>query len=47
MSNSLNQVIQMVLPLASDPHPRVRYAVCHCFGQLATDFEVSGDCGTR
>ncbi len=43
MNGSMGQVLQMVLALREDPHPRVRYAVCHCLGQLATDFEVGPD----
>jgi hypothetical protein len=29
---------QMVLPKITDPHPRVRYAVCNALGQMCTDF---------
>lgn len=39
MASQIPQVIDLIVPLGSDPHPRVRYAVCHSLGQLATDFE--------
>lgn len=40
MSSFVPQIVtELIVPLAQDPHPRVRYAVCHALGQLATDFE--------
>lgn len=39
LGHRLSQIVTMILPLGADPHPRVRYAVCHALGQLATDFE--------
>lgn len=40
MSSFVPQIVtSMIVPLAADPHPRVRYAVCHALGQLSTDFE--------
>lgn len=39
MEPLIAQIINdMVLPLINDPHPRVRYAVCNCLGQMCTDF---------
>uniref|UniRef100_A0A914HGN0 TOG domain-containing protein n=1 Tax=Globodera rostochiensis TaxID=31243 RepID=A0A914HGN0_GLORO len=32
-------VNNFVLPKLSDPHPRVRYAVCNAIGQMCTDFQ--------
>lgn len=32
------QLVDAIIAYATDPHPRVRYAVCHALGQLATDF---------
>ena len=37
--NHLDQIIQMVVSLFNDPHPRVRYAAIHCSAQLSTDFQ--------
>ncbi|KAI9218971.1 armadillo-type protein [Blastocladiella britannica] len=38
MAKELTNIVNLVLPFAMDPHPRVRYAFCNCIGQLATDF---------
>jgi vesicle coat complex subunit len=39
MESLISQIVnEMVLPLITDPHPRVRYAVCNCLGQMCTDF---------
>lgn len=38
MLNVLNQIVDAVLPMLQDPHPRVRYAACNAIGQLSTDF---------
>eukprot|EP01127_Copromyxa_protea_P013418 TRINITY_DN361_c0_g1_i1.p1 TRINITY_DN361_c0_g1~~TRINITY_DN361_c0_g1_i1.p1 ORF type:complete len:1095 (-),score=333.86 TRINITY_DN361_c0_g1_i1:67-3351(-) len=34
----LAQVVSLILPLFSDPHPRVRWAAANTAGQMATDF---------
>lgn len=34
----LSNVIGLVLPKFTDPHPRVRWAACNCAGQMAADF---------
>lgn len=34
----LDNVITMILPHFTDPHPRVRWAACNTFGQMFTDF---------
>ncbi|KAJ8091013.1 importin subunit beta-3 [Marasmius tenuissimus] len=39
MVNELGKVVELVLPLFRDQHPRVRYAACQCVGQLCTDLE--------
>ncbi|RKP13549.1 armadillo-type protein [Piptocephalis cylindrospora] len=38
MEKELGSVLTMVQPAFADPHPRVRWAACNCFGQLSTDF---------
>ncbi|KAI6211224.1 Importin-5 [Aphelenchoides besseyi] len=39
MEPLISQIInEMVLPYINDKHPRVRYAVCNCVGQMCTDF---------
>ena len=38
MEPELGRVVDMVLPHIRDPHPRVRFAACHCLGQMCTDF---------
>ncbi|PIA13281.1 ARM repeat-containing protein [Coemansia reversa NRRL 1564] len=38
MHGELGRVVQMVVGRAQDAHARVRYAVCNCLGQMATDF---------
>ncbi|KAJ2145972.1 importin subunit beta-3 [Coemansia sp. RSA 564] len=38
MRNELGKIVHMVVPFFTDSHPRVRYAVCNCIGQMATDF---------
>ncbi|CAD5228158.1 unnamed protein product [Bursaphelenchus okinawaensis] len=39
MEPLISQIIHdMVIPCIQDPHPRVRYAVCNCLGQMSTDF---------
>ncbi|CCH60500.1 hypothetical protein TBLA_0C07090 [Henningerozyma blattae CBS 6284] len=34
----INKILDMVLPLINDPHPRVQYACCNVLGQISTDF---------
>ncbi|KAF4620286.1 hypothetical protein D9613_001263 [Agrocybe pediades] len=39
MQKELEKIIELVTPMFSDAHPRVRYAACQCIGQLCTDLE--------
>ncbi|KAI0077247.1 ARM repeat-containing protein [Panus rudis PR-1116 ss-1] len=39
MAEELGKVVDLVTPMFSDPHPRVRFAACQCIGQLCTDLE--------
>ncbi|KAF8637684.1 hypothetical protein AX16_010759 [Volvariella volvacea WC 439] len=39
MQNELGKVIDLILPMFKDIHPRVRHAACQCLGQLCTDLE--------
>ncbi|SCV74234.1 BQ2448_6666 [Microbotryum intermedium] len=39
MESQLDQIINTIMALASDPHPRVRYATIYALGQLCTDLE--------
>lgn len=32
------KILDMVLPLINDPHPRVQYSCCNVLGQISTDF---------
>lgn len=32
------KILDMVLPLIADPHPRVQYSCCNILGQISTDF---------
>jgi len=34
----LSKVLEMVLPLFKDTHPRVRWVACNTTGQMSTDF---------
>ncbi|KAK9371995.1 armadillo-type protein [Lipomyces chichibuensis] len=38
MMSELSKVLDMVLPLLQDPHPRVQWAACNAVGQMSTDF---------
>ncbi|KFA65338.1 hypothetical protein S40285_07161 [Stachybotrys chlorohalonatus IBT 40285] len=38
MIGELSQVLDLVIPALSDPHPRVRWAGCNALGQMSTDF---------
>ena len=35
---NLGQLLALVVPMAADPEPRVRYAACQAIGQMCTDF---------
>ncbi|KAL6068524.1 Importin-5 [Balamuthia mandrillaris] len=34
----LGEVLDLILPKVSDPHPRVRWAACNTIGQMSSDF---------
>lgn len=34
----LQRIVDVITPFITDPHPRVRFAICNAFGQLASDF---------
>ncbi|ODV90058.1 hypothetical protein CANCADRAFT_99901 [Tortispora caseinolytica NRRL Y-17796] len=38
MIGELNQILNAIIPLSKDPHPRVRWACCNAIGQMCTDF---------
>ncbi|OLL23441.1 Importin subunit beta-3, partial [Neolecta irregularis DAH-3] len=38
MRKELSRVLDMVLPMLRDPHPRVKWAACNAVGQMSTDF---------
>ncbi|KAJ2557738.1 importin subunit beta-3 [Coemansia sp. RSA 1933] len=38
MRSELQKILELVVPFFKDPNARVRYAVCNCVGQMATDF---------
>lgn len=38
LADNLENLLSLVWPAFSDPHPRVQYAACHALGQLCTDF---------
>ncbi|KKA27201.1 hypothetical protein TD95_002096 [Thielaviopsis punctulata] len=38
MIGELRQVLNLVIPALTDPHPRVRWAGCNALGQMSTDF---------
>ncbi|KAJ1991204.1 importin subunit beta-3 [Coemansia spiralis] len=38
MRSELQKILELIVPYFKDPHARVRYAVCNCVGQMATDF---------
>ncbi|KAG8702119.1 hypothetical protein FRC08_003684 [Ceratobasidium sp. 394] len=35
----VGKVVELVVPMFSDPHSRVRFAACQCIGQLCTDMQ--------
>ncbi|CED85608.1 Karyopherin (importin) beta 3 [Phaffia rhodozyma] len=39
MQPQLSKIMELICPMVEDPHPRVRFALVHCLGQLCTDFE--------
>ncbi|THU84282.1 ARM repeat-containing protein [Dendrothele bispora CBS 962.96] len=39
MVSELGKIVELVVPMFQDSHPRVRYAACQCVGQLCTDLE--------
>ncbi|KAK7202624.1 armadillo-type protein [Myxozyma melibiosi] len=49
MIGELSKVLDMVLPLMQDPHPRARWAACNAVGQMSTDFapELQRDFSAR
>lgn len=38
LTNEIPKLLEMVLPLINDEHPRVQYACCNALGQMSTDF---------
>lgn len=34
----LSDILNNIVPLLNDPHPKVRWAGCNCIGQMSTDF---------
>lgn len=38
LTNEIPRILEMILPLINDPHPRVQYACCNALGQMSTDF---------
>ena len=36
--SEIPKILDMVIPLISDPHPRVQYGCCNVLGQISTDF---------
>lgn len=36
--NEIPKLLQLILPLINDDHPRVQYACCNALGQMSTDF---------
>ena len=45
MLAQLGEVVRRIIPMLSDPHPRVRFAACNALGQMSTDF--AGDMQTK
>ncbi|KAG8854198.1 hypothetical protein FRB96_007754 [Tulasnella sp. 330] len=37
MQNDISSVINLIIPVFNDPHPRVRTGACHCIGVLCSD----------
>ncbi|CAN3375996.1 hypothetical protein DIURU_003228 [Diutina rugosa] len=38
LMDQIDSLLDMVIPLVADPHPRVQYAGCNALGQMSTDF---------
>lgn len=38
LMGEIPKILDMVLPLITDPHPRVQYGCCNVLGQISTDF---------
>lgn len=38
MKNELEKILDLIIPMLADPHPRVRWAGCNALGQMSTDF---------
>ncbi|KAJ2401332.1 importin subunit beta-3 [Coemansia sp. RSA 2559] len=38
MRSELQKILELIVPFFKDSNVRVRYAVCNCVGQMATDF---------
>ncbi|GMM33500.1 Pse1 protein [Saccharomycopsis crataegensis] len=36
--SEIPKILDLILPLLNDPHPRVQYACCNALGQISTDF---------
>ncbi|KAH3899001.1 importin PSE1 SCDLUD_004422 [Saccharomycodes ludwigii] len=36
--SKIGKILDMVIPLVNDPHPRVQYGACNALGQISTDF---------
>lgn len=47
--DEIPRILDMVLPLLVDDHPRVQYACCNALGQMSTDFAdiIQKTCGSR
>ncbi|ODV59540.1 ARM repeat-containing protein [Ascoidea rubescens DSM 1968] len=39
--NKIDAILNLILPLLNDPHPRVQYACCNTLGQISTDFATT------
>ncbi|SCU98803.1 LAMI_0F16292g1_1 [Lachancea mirantina] len=38
LMGEIPRILDIIIPLISDPHPRVQYACCNSLGQISTDF---------
>lgn len=49
MIGEIDKVLDMVIPLLDDAHPRVQWATCNALGQMSTDFAtvIQAKCGPR
>lgn len=49
LTAEIPRLLDMVLPLVADPHPRVQYAACNALGQMSTDFAdvIQRQCADR